>query len=104
MQITDEKGVQYYQGRYVKNKITQYGHLLITLDDPFILYPNLGRPMRVQSRINPMNFIVPKRRSRVMDLAQRIPIGAQLTIKLMQEPRSKKYTVSLIHFEVEPCN
>jgi len=82
----------YYQGLLEHMHTTPGNNLLLSVVEP----KKIINGVFVNKCINQMNFLVPKRREKVLNYAKGLSIGSVIRIKLLQEPRSKKWTVSAI--------
>lgn len=89
---------QYFEGELIDKWTTDNDNFILRLTKvKRIVYVN-GVVMRLLSEREELNFLVPKRREQVMKRCKELPIGTKLQVKLLEESRSKKFTVSKINY------
>jgi hypothetical protein len=91
MKIDQDYYAKFYEGKVGKKKRTQQDNMIIEIKDTYIL---LGSMVKYPSKIDPMHFLVPKRRKKLLNRLLEIEPGTKLQLKLVKETISQKYTVA----------
>jgi len=89
---------KYYEGVLVDKWKTPNGNLMIQLKQIKEIHIYNNKPVFVDVEYESMNFLVPKRRMDVVSKCELLDLGKVLQVKLLQEQRSLRFTVSRISY------
>jgi hypothetical protein len=96
MDVNDQgrSNIQYYKGIFKKFWKTPSNNTIIQTEDTKYLQNVEGVKVTKGCTPSEMNFLIPRRRERVTGFCEEILKGTPITVKLIQETRSKKFAVS----------
>ena len=96
MDLNDQhkENIKYYEGILIKRWYTKQNNLIIRTKDTTYLKQIHGIKIANKCTPSELNFLVPRRRKRTIELCSDIFEGAKIKIKLIEESRSKKFAVS----------